>query len=50
MLITSRMIGIGSGMTSPNRPPAATNCATVSTTRMKWNGSLTRSASVNPAA
>ncbi len=27
MLITSRMIGTGSGMTSPNRPPAATKPA-----------------------
>ncbi len=49
MLTTSLMIGIGSGMTSPHRPPEATNSATVSAWRRKWNGSLARSACVNPA-
>ncbi len=50
MLTTSRMTGTGRGMTSPNRPPFATKLPTVSAVRMKWNGSLTISAGVKPAA
>ena len=50
MLTTSRMIGIGSGMTSPKRPPRATKSATVSVWSRKWNGSLAIAAGVKPAA
>ncbi len=49
MLITSRISGTGSGITSPNSPPAATKPAIESVCRRKWNGSLTISASVKPA-
>jgi hypothetical protein len=50
MLTTSRMKGIGSGMTSPNSPPEATNAAIVSTRSRKWNGSFAICAAVKPAA
>ena len=50
MLITSRMIGIGRGMTSPKSPPPATNSATVSARRRKWKGSLAITDSSKPAA
>ncbi len=50
MLITSRMIGIGSGMTSPKSPPLATKSATVSARRRKWKGSLAMTDSSKPAA
>ena len=50
MLITSRMTGIGSGMTSPKIPPRAMKPATVSVSSRKWKTSLTMSAWVKPAA
>ena len=49
-LTTSRMIGTGSGTTSPKSPPRATKSATESVVRRKWKGSLAMSAGVNPAA
>ena len=50
MLTTSRMIGTGRGMTSPNRPPRATKSATVSVWSRKWKGSLAIASGVKPAA
>ena len=50
MLITSRMIGTGSGITSPNSPPRATNSAMLSTRRMKWKLLSASADSGKPAA